>query len=163
MNGLRPALRGIAVVGGSAAALALAGGALAGGTAVPNACTLLANAHPEKVFGHGKTLAVAHRKAQKFGTGKYATYQCSETVGTQAVSLSVSSGGGGFGGVKVTSETHPSGVGSGATLIVGTAAGSGKPVDFISFHRGTVYLDIDANGASPALLTSLARAVYKLA
>lgn len=162
MNALRPALRGIALAGGVAAALALAGGAPAARSALPSACTLLTKAHPEKVLGHGKTLAVAHRKAQKFGTGKYASYECSETVGTQPIWLTVSSSNGGSGGVKITSETHPTGLGSGATLVVGTAAGSNKPVDFVDFHRGGVYLDLTANGASPALLTTIARAVYKL-
>jgi hypothetical protein len=153
-------------VGGASVAigcLVLASTAAASGTALPSACTLLAGAHPEKVFGHGKTLAVTHRKSQKYGSGKYATFQCTETVGTQAISLSVASSNGGSGGIKITSQSHPTGLGSGATLTVGTAAGSNAPVDFISFHRGAVYVVINANGATPATLTTFARAVYKLA
>ena len=155
--------RGVGSAGMVIGCLVLASTAAASGMALPNACTLLAGAHPERVFGHGKTLAATHRKSQKYGAGKYATFQCSETVGTQPISLSVAYSNGGFGGVKVTSQAHPSGLGSGATLTVGTAAGSNAPVDFVSFHRGAVYLVINANGATPTTLTTFARAVYKLA
>jgi hypothetical protein len=131
--------------------------------AVPSACTVLTKAQPEKAFGHGKTLAVSHRTSRHYGSGATATSNCTEDVGTQLIVLSLTGeASGGFGGVKVTSQTHPSGLGAGATLTVGTAAGSGKPVDFISFHRGSVYATINANGASPTVLTGFARTVYKL-
>ena len=85
----------------------------------------------------------------KYGTGKYVTLQCSETVGTQSVSISLSSAGpGGFGGVSNIKTTHPSGLGAGASLITGKAVPSGGPVDFVEFHRGTVYVDLSANGAT---------------
>ena len=65
--------------------------ALAAGTAsatLPNPCAVLTKTHPEQTFGHGGTLPVTKRKQQKYGTGKYVTMQCSETVGTQSVSIS---------------------------------------------------------------------------
>jgi hypothetical protein len=127
---------------------------------LPNACTLLASANPQGALGHGKALAVGHQKLQKYGTGATASSVCSETVGTQPVTLGLSGSGGGFGGVKVTSQTHPSGLGSGATLTVGTAP-SGGPVDFVSFHRGSVWADLGANGANSGSLTTLARSVYQ--
>jgi hypothetical protein len=131
--------------------------------ALPNPCTLVANAHAGTAFGKGKSLALGAQKVQKYGTGKYAGATCLTSVGTQQLSLGVSgTASGGFGGVKVTSQTHPGGLGSGATLTVGTAAGSGSAVDFITFDRGGVYVDITANGGSPATLTSFARQVYKL-
>jgi hypothetical protein len=140
-------------------------GAAAGSAAVatlPNPCTLLAKVHPEHTFGHGKTVEVTHKKLQKYGSGRYASVACSETVGTQPVSLSLSGAPpGGFGGIVKPTSSHPSGLGVGDTLIVGTAAGKGTPVDIVLFHRASVYADLSANGASPALLTSFARQVYK--
>jgi hypothetical protein len=140
----------------------LAAAASASGLASPNACAVLTEAHPEKAFGHGKVLAVSQRKSQKYGVGAAASSVCSEKVGTQAVSLSLSSSSGGFGGVKVTSQTHPSGLGAGDTLTVGTTPSGGSPVDFVSFHRGNVYAVASANGATPSVLTTFARIVYKL-
>ena len=152
-------LAGAGVVAGC---LILAAAATASGAASPNACTVLAKAHPERAFGHGKALAVSHHKSQKYGTGAAATSVCSEKVGTQAVSLSLSSSGGGFGGVKVTSQTHPSGLGAGDTLTVGTTPSGNSPVDFLSFHRGNVYAVVTANGAAPSVITTFARTVYRL-
>jgi hypothetical protein len=140
--------------------LALAPGAAA---ALPNPCTLLTKARPQAAFGKGKTLAVGRQKLQKYGTGKFVSESCSETVGAQMVVLSITGqAGGGFGGVKVTSQTHPSGLGSNANLIVGTGLGNGAPVDFITFHRGSIFADITANGAAPITLTAFARTVYRL-
>jgi hypothetical protein len=126
----------------------------------PNACTLLTNAHPEQTIHKGGS-AITHRALHKYGSGQGASQTCSETIGTQPVYLSLSLGAGGFGGVKVTSTTHPSGLGSGASLIVGTTP-SGGAVDFIEFHKGTNFADLSANGASPSGLTTVARKVYKL-
>lgn len=142
--------------------LMLAATANASGVASPNACTVMAKAHPEKAFGHGKMLAVSQRKSQKYGAGASATSVCSEKVGTQAISLSLSSSGSGFGGVKVTTQTHPSGIGAGDTLTIGTTASGSSPVDFLSFHRGHVYAVVTANGAAPSVLTTFARTVYRL-
>ena len=84
-------------------------------------------------------------------------------VGTLPIYLSMSHSFGGFGGIKVTSTTHPSGLGSGDELVVGTGLGpAGGPVDFIVFHKGTTYADLSANGATPSKLTILARQIYKL-
>ena len=149
------------LVGLVAGCLTVAATAAGSGAALPNACTLLTKAQPEKVFGHGRLLAVTQRKAQKFGTGAAATLFCSEKVGRQPVSLSLSGSGGGFGGVRVISQTHPAGLGVGDTLTVGTSP-SGSPVDIISFHRRGVFAVITANGAAPAVLTVFARTVYKL-
>jgi hypothetical protein len=90
-----------------------------------------------------------------------ASSTCSETVGTLPVYLTVSHSFGGFGGIKVTSTTHPSGLGPGDELVVG-AGPTGNPVDFIVFHKSTVYVDLSANGANPSRLTTLARQVYRL-
>ena len=128
---------------------------------LPNPCTLLTKAHPERVFGHGKTLTVTHRVQHKYGSGALANLSCAETVGTQPVSINLSAGAGGFGGVKITSQTHPAGLGAGATLFVGTGLGGGGPVDFIEFHTATIYVSISANGATPNTLTAFARVVYK--
>ena len=151
-----------AVIAG-VAAVCLA--ALAAGTAsatLPSPCTLLTNVHPEHTFGHGKTLAVRDRTQHKYGSGKYGSVTCSEIVGTQSVSISLSGAApGGFGGIANPKTTHPSGLGAGASLITGTAAQNGAPVDFVLFHRGTVYVDLSANGATTELLTTFARQVYK--
>lgn len=151
-----------AVIAG-VAAVCLA--ALAAGTAsatLPSPCTLLTNVHPEHTFGHGKTLTIRDRKQQKYGSGKYASVTCSETVGTQPVSISLSAAApGGFGGVANEKTTHPSGLGAGASLITGKGVPNGGAIDFVLFHRGTVYVDLSANGATTELLTTFARQVYK--
>jgi hypothetical protein len=136
--------------------------ALGAGVGLPSACALLTRAHPEMAFAHGAPLHISQHKAQKFGTGAAATVVCSETVGKQPVSLSLSGSSGGFGGVKVTSQTHPSGLGAGDTLTVGTSPDGSKPIDFISFHRGSVYAVLTANAGSPVVLTKLARRIFKL-
>ena len=141
----------------------LAGFAPAGevsAASLPNACTLLTNAHPGETLHKGGS-AITHRALHKYGSGEGASQTCSETIGTQSVYLSLSLGAGGFGGVKVTSTTHPSGLGSGASLIVGTSR-SGGAVDFINFHKGTIFASVSANGASPSGITTVARKVYKL-
>src|ERR1700690_2473442 len=119
---------------------------------LPNPCALLTKVHPERVFGHGKTLVVTHRVQRKYGSGALANLSCAETVGTQPVSINLSAGAGGFGGVKIPSQTHPAGLGVGATLFVGTGLGGGGPVDFVEFHAATIYVSISANGASPSTL-----------
>jgi len=150
-------ITGVAVVW-----LAVVASAWASAAALPNPCALLTKVHPEHAFGGEKTLAVKHVKLQKYGSGQYASVSCSETVGAQPVVLNLSGpASGGFGGVKVTSQTHPSGLGSGATLTVGTALGGGGPVDFVAFHKSSVSAVLTANGASPSALTAFARQVYR--
>jgi hypothetical protein len=146
----------------AAAAFAVAGvPAYAASSALPNPCTVLASAHAEDSVG-SPAAAVTAGKLKTYGTGRYLELYCSENVGTLSVSLSlVGEDENGFGGVKVTSTTHPGGLGSDDTLIVGTDI-SGGPVDFINFHRGSVYADLGANGASPSGLTALAQKIYKL-
>jgi hypothetical protein len=146
----------------AAAALAVAGvPAFAAGSALPNPCTVLASAHAQDSVG-SSTAQVTAGKLKTYGSGSYLELYCSENVGTLEVSLSlVGEDESGFGGVKVTSDTHPAGLGSGDTLIVGTGM-TGGPVDFISFHRGSVYADLGADGASPSGLTALAKKIYKL-
>jgi hypothetical protein len=142
--------------------LAFVAATFASAAVLPSPCTLLAKLHPERAFGAGKTLAVKHVKLQKYGAGQYTSVSCSETVGAQPVILNLSGpASGGFGGVKVTSQTHPSGLGAGATLTVGTALGSGGPVDFVAFHKSSVSAVLTANGASPSALTAFARQIYK--
>ena len=144
----------VASLGSAAAAGA------ASGTALPNPCALLTSLHPEATLAPGKS--VAGRKLTNQGTGAFATSTCQETVGALPVYLSVGHNFGGFGGIKVTSITHPGGLGSGDELVVGTGFGSTGPVDFIVFHKGTTYADLSANGAKPTSLTTLARQLYKL-
>lgn len=134
----------------------------AGATApLPDPCTLLTKAHAEESIAKGKTVTVKLGKVTKSGSGSLAAAFCPELVGTLTVSIYVSHSFGGFGGVQVKSTTHPTGLGSGDNLIVGTGP-SGGPVDFIVFHTGGLYLDVSANGATPANLTTFARQVYKL-
>lgn len=149
-----------------AVALIAVGVAAATGSAtatLPNPCTLLTKVHPEHALARkGKHLGVKRRKLARYGAGKQASSICSETVGTMPVSLSLSlAAPGGFGGVSVTSTTHPAGLGSGDMLVVGKSP-TGGPVDFISFHTATIYASLSANGATPSSLTTLARQVYKL-
>jgi hypothetical protein len=128
---------------------------------LPNPCTLLVKVHPEKTLARGKSVTVTHGKLAKSGSGSLASSTCSEKVGTLSVFLTLSNSAGGFGGIQIISTTHPSGLGGGDELVVGTGP-SGNPVDFIVFHKSTVYADISANGAKPSNLTTLARQVYKL-
>ena len=145
------------------AALVSATAAATSSATLPNPCTILTKVHPELAFAHkGTRLGVTHRKLTHYGAGKQATSTCSETVGTRPVYLSVSlTPSGGFGGVNVTSTTHPVGLGSGDVLIVGKSP-SGSPVDFLEFHTATVYANLSANGEAPSSLTTLARQIYKL-
>jgi hypothetical protein len=147
-----------------AAAMTLVPFAVAGGVtaSLPNACTVLASANPQTAFGHG-TAAAGKAKLQTYASGKYASASCTQMIGSQTVVLSLSlAGPGGFGGVKITSTSHPKGLGSEDSLIVGTGEGSGAAVDFVTFHRGSIYADLSANGASPTKLTAFAKAVYRL-
>ena len=142
-------------------AAALGAGVASGGSAatLPDPCALLAKVHPELTIAKGKTVTTTLGKRATYGSGKLQSLYCPETVGKLTVSITVSHSAGAFGGVKVTSTTHPSGLGSGDTLIVGQSP-TGAPVDLIVFHTATVYVSISANGASPASLTTLARQVY---
>lgn len=130
----------------------------AAATAFPNPCTLLTKVHAEKTLGSG---GVTRGKLTTFGSGKAASSTCAEKVGTLSVFLTLSRAAGGFGGLKITSTTHPTGLGSGDELVVGTGP-SGNPVDFIVFHKKSVFADLSANGASPAHITTVARQIYKL-
>ena len=162
MQVLARSQRGRAVIAGVAVTCLAALAAGTAAAALPNPCALLTKTHPEQTFGHGSTLPVTKRVQHKYGTGKYITLQCSENVGAQSVSISLSSGGaGGFGGVAEIKTTHPSGLGAGDSLITGKGVPAGGPVDFVEFHRGAIYVDINANGASTTVLTTFARQVYK--
>lgn len=149
---------GVAVV---AAAAACSAAAAAPAAALPDPCSLLTKAQPQNTIAKGMTVAVKLGKLVKSGTGNNAYAYCTETVGKLTVSISVSHYLGGFGGVRIVSTTHPTGLGAGDELVVGTGM-SGGAVDFIIFHAGGVYLDISANGATPTSLTDLARQVYAL-
>ena len=130
-------------------------------SALPDPCTLLTKVHPESTIAKGTTVTAKLGKLVKYGSGTFATLYCPETVGKLTVSISVSHNGGGFGGIRVTSTSHPTGLGSGDELIVGIGQ-SGGPIDFIVFHTTKAYVDISANGATPSSLTALARQVYVL-
>jgi hypothetical protein len=141
--------------------LALAAAGSAAGATLPNPCILLAKVHPEHTFGHGTTMAVTHKKLHRYGSGAYASFYCTETVGKLLVALTLSASAGGSGGVKVISQTHPSGLGSAATLTVGTGP-TGSAVDFITFRKASLYASLSANGANPSSITAVARQIYKL-
>ena len=162
----RPWPRGVAALALVATCVAVAAGtgSAAATATLPNPCTLLVKVHPEHTLTRrGKRLVgVGRHKLARYGTGKQASSTCSETIGAVPVYLSVSlAAPGGFGGVAVTSTTHPAGLGSNDMLVIGKSP-TGGPVDFIAFHSATVYASLSANGATPASLTTLARQVYKL-
>ena len=152
--------RRLAVLGFAALIAPVASG-LASSATLPNPCTLLSKVRAERTLARGKSVVVTHGKLASHGSGSLASSTCSEMVGTLPVYLTVSHSVGGFGGFQVTSRTHPSGLGSGDNLFVGTGP-AGGPVDFIVFHKSRVYVDLSANGASPTRLTTLARQVYRL-
>ncbi len=130
----------------------------ASASSLPNACSVLAAVQPQNTIAGGKHVAVGKPKT----TSSTATDKaCSESVGAITVYLDFSKYAGGFGGVKITSRTHPTGLGTGDELIVGTGLGSGGPVDFVNFHKGGIYASVSANGSVPSNLVALAREVYK--
>ena len=143
------------------AGLAFAAAGAARGVALPNPCTILASAHPQSLTAKA-TATVSHGTLKTYGSGKYAQVTCNETVGTIGVYLSYYTNTGGSGGVKIISQSHPSGFGGTATLTVGTGVGNNKPVDYIEFRKGKLYGDLSANGADPSKLTTLGQEVYKL-
>ena len=123
---------------------------------LPNACSILSSVKPQNTIG-----AATHASAGAYKPSNPTGYSgCSVKVGTITVTIYLSALVGGSGGVRVTSITHPSGLGTGDDLVVGVGAGSGGPVDYITFHRVGIYASINANGAKPSALTALAREVY---
>ena len=128
------------------AVVALVAASAASPATLPNPCTLLSKVHAERTLAKGKSVVVTHGKLANHGSGSLASSTCSEMVGTLPVYLTVSHSFSGFGGIKVTSITHPSGLGPGDELVVG-AGPTGSPVDFIVFHKSTVYVDLSANGS----------------
>ncbi len=123
---------------------------------LPNACSILSAVRPQNTIG-----ASTHASAGTYKPSNSIGYSgCYVKVGTITVTLYLSAGPGGSGGVRVTSTTHPSGLGTGDNLVIGVGAGSRAPVDYITFHRGGIYASINANGTKPSALTALAREVY---
>ena len=141
--------------------VALVAASAASPATLPNPCTLLSQVHPERTLAKGKSVVVTRGKLTTHGSGSLASSTCSETIGSLAVYLTFSHAFGGFGGIQVTSNTHPSGLGAGDQLVVGTGP-AGNPVDFIVFHKSTVYVYLSGNGANPSSLTTLARELYRL-
>ena len=157
-----PWCRRTAVFSFGVACLAAVGVNAAAAATLPNPCALLTKVHAEKTLAKGTSINVTQKKLTNSGSGSLASSTCSETVGKLSVVLSFShSAGGGSGGIHIVSTTHPRGLGSGDQLVVGTSP-SGAPVDFIEFHKSTVYASVYANGAKPSNLTTLARQIYKL-
>ena len=142
---------------GTVALSALTSGPAAA-TALPNPCTVLGAAHAQSTIARGRHVNVG---PVKVSTTTPSYKACSQVVGSITVYLGVSAFLGGSGGIRVTSVTHPTGLGPGDELTVGKAMGSGGPVDVIVFHKGGAYVTISANGASPGNLTALARQVYR--
>jgi len=155
-------MRSLAMLAGAAlASLALAAASSARDVALPNPCTILASSHPQSLTAKA-TATVSPGKLKTYGSGKYEQVTCDETVGTISVYLSYYKNVGGSGGVRIISQTHPTGFGGTATLTVGTGAGNNAPVDYISFRKGPLYADLSANGAEPSKLTTLGQEIYKL-
>lgn len=128
----------------------------ASAAALPNTCAMLKAAHPQNSLGKGLHTPVGVYKPY----GSPVQVGCTVKVGTLSVSRYLaSSSGGGSGGVSITRETHPKGIGAGGTLSVGTLA-TGGPFDEIAFHRVGIYATLMAHGAAPSRLTLLARQVY---
>jgi hypothetical protein len=119
---------------GVAASIAPVAAGMASSATLPNPCTLLSKVHPERTLAKGKPVVVSHGKVANHGSGSLASSTCSEKVGTLPVYLIVSHSFSGFGGIKVTSITHPSGLGPRDELVVG-AGPTGSPVDFIVLHK----------------------------
>ncbi len=143
------------------AGLAFAAASSARGVSLPNPCTILASAHAQSLSATSAATA-SPGKLKTYGSGKFEQLTCDESVGTISVYLSYYLNQGGSGGVRITSQSHPTGFGGTATLTVGTGAGNNAPVDYIEFRKGTLYADLSANGAEPAKLTTLGQEVYKL-
>jgi hypothetical protein len=155
----RPWRRPAALVAMAAIALVVANAASS--ATLPNPCTLLNQVPPETTLAKGKSVVLTRGRLSSHGSGSLATSTCSERIGALPVYLTFSHAFGGFGGIQVTSTTHPSGLGAGDALVVGRGP-TGNPVDFIVFHKSTVYVDLSANGANPSSLTTLARELYRL-
>ena len=64
------------------------------------------------------TTAVTLGKLKTYGSGKSEQVTCNETVGTISVYLSYYSNVGGSGGVRIISQSHPTGYGGTASLDV---------------------------------------------
>ena len=164
MNVLAHGSRRFAILSVGVAAAAGIGPGIASGesaASLPDPCAILTKVQPENTIAKGQAVAVKLGKLVKYGSGSSGSLYCPEMVGKLTVSITVSHSAGGFGGVQITSRTHPTGLGSGDELIVGHSP-AGAPVDFIAFHTSKAYVSISANGASPASLTTLARQVYAL-
>ena len=153
VSALTRASASVAVIGSGALAVSAAAAA-----ALPNPCSVLAAARAQNTIARGHHVNVGEVKVSR-STPTYRA--CSQVVGSITVYLGISSFLAGSGGVAVTSLTHPTGLGAGAELTIGKAMGSGGPVDVIVFHRGGVYVTINANGAAPSNLTTLARQVFR--
>jgi hypothetical protein len=126
----------------------------ASAASLPNACSILKAAHPQTIGG-----AVS---------GGYSSlhlstfWSCSVTVGTVTVDLfitRVKNGTQGTGTAKVSSLTHPSGLGLSSALKVGTLS-IGGPYDEVDFNNKGIWASITANGAVPAMLLALGRKAY---
>jgi hypothetical protein len=140
----------IAVIGSGALAVSAAAA-----VAMPNPCPVLAAAYSPNTIARGHHVNAGKVKVST-STPTYRA--CSQVVGSITVYLGISSF---LGGVAVTFLTDPSGLGAGAELTIAKAMGSGGPVDVIVFHRGGVYVTINAKGAAPSNLTALARRVFQ--
>lgn len=147
-----------ASVAGCLAAFSVAGSAAA--PAVPNACTLLAAAAPQKALDPGMTVEMGKATLKTSGSGMGASSYCSEKVGSLTVSLDLYLQDYGFGGIMRPTESHPAGIGGGV-LITGTSL-KGGVVDLTRMHKGGIYAIVEADGASVSRLTTLSVAVYKL-
>jgi hypothetical protein len=143
------------------AGLAFAAASSARGMGLPSPCPVLSAAHAQSLTASA-TASVSPGKLKTYGSGTSEQVTCNETVGTISVYLSYFNNVGGSGGVRITRQSHPAGFGGTATLTVGTGAGNGAPVDYITFHKGTLYADLSANGGEPSKLTTLGQEVYKL-
>jgi hypothetical protein len=152
---------GAALAIAAVACLASAAFASARVATLPNPCTILASAHPQDLKGTG-SVTVGRGTLKTYGSGKYEQVTCNETVGPLTVYLSYYMAVGGSGGVRVVSQTHPSGFGGTATLTVGTGVVNNSPVDYLVFKKGALYADLGANGAEPSQLAALGREIYKL-
>jgi hypothetical protein len=150
----------LALVVAACALSLVAGGRAVAMTSLPNPCTLLADAHVQKELDPTNSVKVGPGHLKTYGSGKFADENCSETVGSLTVAVSVFLEDFSSGGVMHPVELHPAGIGGGV-IITGTSP-TGTAVDIAHLHKGPVYADVSANGATPSSLTALSQQIYKL-
>ena len=122
----------------------------------PNACSILAGAHPQKALYPGKSVTVTAGKETTYASG----VSCTQKVGSLTVTLGLVGQDYGFGGVLDPQQTPLTGMGGG-TVITGKLT-NGTRVATARFHRGSIWATLSVPGATVGALAQLSHAVYAL-